>query len=147
MSVDPKGTLLTFEVEEKAKVMLGDVQDGLAKANQMSKDAGTDVVFTLNRKELKFAPVTETTIVVPLSPLDEPAMKAVKAAFKAMAGVKDVDVRDSGGDFLGEVTLVPGKSATLADIESALSGIKGVQVRLKAVQLRPDGTITNEQAQ
>ncbi len=146
-SVDAKGTVLTIEIEEKGRFCLDAVVAGLDKANAMSKEAGTDVAFALNRKDLKFAPVTENTIVVPISPLDDAGKKSAHEALKVLEGVKDVDVRDAGNDLLVEITLVPGKSLSLADVDAALEKIKGASVRLNAVQVRMDGTITSEQAQ
>jgi hypothetical protein len=127
---DAKGSKIVFEIEESAKISLAEVQEGLDKANALSKEAGTDVTFGLNRKELKFAS-KDNKVLLPLNPMDDP--KTAKDAFPV------ANLREANGTILLEVVLEPGATLSLADAISALEKVKGASLKLSAVSLRADG--------
>jgi len=129
---DAKASKVVFELEEAARLSLTEVQEGLDKANSMSKEAGTDVTFGLNRKELKFAS-KENKVLLPLNPLEDP--NSAKDAFPV------ANLRESNGAVLLEVVLEVGATLSLADAEAALEKVKGASIKLSALHFRADGSI------
>lgn len=132
VGIDPAGKTLTLEVDEGVRVTPAEIQESLDKANELSKEAGTDVTFALNRKELKFSS-KENKVIVPLDPCDD--RQALKDAFAV------AHVRESNGGLLLEVVLEAGATMTLAEAETALEKVKGASIKLSALTIRADGTL------